>query len=86
MYRGTVFMVICVLRFVIRIGEFHGLSAFEVKMVIEKLKRNKSPGINQIPAKLIKAEGRIFLSESLNLLNLFGIWRNILVIGRSLSL
>jgi predicted site-specific integrase-resolvase len=34
------------------------LSAFEVEMAIEKLKRHKSPGIDQIPAELIKAEGR----------------------------
>jgi hypothetical protein len=30
-------------------------SAFEVEMVIEKLKRRKSPGIDQIPEELIKA-------------------------------
>jgi hypothetical protein len=29
--------------------------AFEVEMAIEKLKRYKSPGIDQIPAELIKA-------------------------------
>jgi len=33
-------------------------SAFEVEMAIEKLKRHKSPGIDQIPAKFIKAGGR----------------------------
>jgi hypothetical protein len=38
-------------------------SAFEVKMVIEKLKRHKSPGIDQIPAELIKAGSRIIQSE-----------------------
>jgi hypothetical protein len=32
-------------------------SAFEVEMAIEKLKRYKSPGIDQIPAELIKAGG-----------------------------
>jgi hypothetical protein len=31
--------------------------------VCEKLKRHKSPGINQIPAELIKAGGRIIRSE-----------------------
>jgi hypothetical protein len=31
--------------------------AFEVEMAIEKLKRYKSPGIDQIPAELIKAGG-----------------------------
>jgi hypothetical protein len=38
-------------------------SAFEVKMSIEKLKRHKSPGIDHIPAELIKAGGRIIRSE-----------------------
>ena len=32
--------------------------AFEVQMVIEKLNRNKSPGIDQIPAEVIKPGGR----------------------------
>jgi len=31
------------------------LSAFEVEMATEKLKRQKSPGFDQIPAELIKA-------------------------------
>jgi hypothetical protein len=30
-------------------------SAFEVEMAIENIKRYKSPGIEQIPAELIKA-------------------------------
>jgi hypothetical protein len=38
-------------------------SAFEVKMAIENLKRHKSPGIDQIPAGLIKAGGRKIWSE-----------------------
>jgi hypothetical protein len=33
-------------------------SAFEFDLATEKLKRHKSPGIDQIPAELIKAEGR----------------------------
>jgi len=33
-------------------------SAFDVDMVIEKLIRHKSPGVDQIPAKLIKAGGK----------------------------
>jgi hypothetical protein len=38
-------------------------SAFEVEMAIEKLKRRKSPGIDQIPAELIKAGDKIIPSE-----------------------
>ena len=33
-------------------------SAFEVELGIEKLKSHKSPGIDQIPAELIKTGGR----------------------------
>jgi len=33
-------------------------SVFEFEMFIEKLKRHKSPGIDQIPKELIKAGGR----------------------------
>ena len=32
-------------------------SAFEIEMTIAKLKSHKSPGIDQIPAEVIKAEG-----------------------------
>jgi len=38
-------------------------SAFEVEFAIEKLKSHKSPGIDQIPAKLIKARGRTIQYE-----------------------
>jgi hypothetical protein len=38
-------------------------SAFEVEMATEKLKRYKSPGIDQIPAELIKAGGSKICSE-----------------------
>ena len=38
-------------------------SAFDVEMAIEKLKRHKSPGIDQIPGELIKAGGRKIRSE-----------------------
>jgi hypothetical protein len=38
-------------------------SAFEVKKATEKQKRYKSPGTDQIPAEMIKAEGRTIRSE-----------------------
>ena len=40
-----------------------GPSVFEFKLAIEKLKGHKSPGVYQIPAELIKAEGRIIRYE-----------------------
>jgi len=40
-----------------------GPSAFEVELAIEKLKSLKSPGIDQIPAELIKAGGRTIRRE-----------------------
>ena len=57
--------------------------AFEVEMAMEKLKRHKSPGINQIPAELIKAGGRTIHSGIHKLINLFGIRRNCQRSGRS---
>ena len=44
-------------------------SAFEVEMAIVKLKCHKSPGIDQIPLKLIKAGGRIIRCWIRNLIN-----------------
>ena len=44
-------------------------SAFEVEVAIEKLKRHKSPGIDQIPPELIKAAGRIICSEIHKIIN-----------------
>jgi hypothetical protein len=44
----------------------------EVEMAYEMLKRHKSPGIDQIPAELIKAGGRTIRSEIHNLIN--SIW------------
>ena len=38
-------------------------SAFEVELAIEKQKNYKSPGIDQIPAELIKAGGRTIRRE-----------------------
>jgi hypothetical protein len=46
-------------------------SAFEVEMDIEKLKSHNSPGIDQISAEIIKAEGIKFPLRSINLLILF---------------
>ena len=61
------------------------LSACEVELAIGKLKNHKSPGIDQIPAELIKARGRTIHSKSINILILFGI-RNCLRSGRNRSL
>ena len=58
-------------------------SVFEVELAIEKLKSHKSPGVDQIPAKLIKAGVEKFAMSSINLLLLFGIERNFLRIGRN---
>jgi hypothetical protein len=59
-------------------------SVFKVGVAIEKLRRDKSPGINQIAAALIKAVDRTIRSE-INKFILFGIRRNCLRSGRSLS-
>jgi hypothetical protein len=40
-----------------------GPSAFEVEMALEKLKRYKSPGVDQISAEMIKAGGSKICSE-----------------------
>jgi hypothetical protein len=56
-------------------------SAFEVELAIEKLKRHKSPGIDQILA--IKGGVEQFTLTSINLLILIGISRNCLGSGRS---
>jgi hypothetical protein len=61
-------------------------SALGVEMVIEKLNRHKSPGIDQIPAEMIKAGDRTIRYEIINLLFLFRIRRNCLRSGRSPSL
>ena len=44
-------------------------SAFEVELAIEKLKTRKSPGIDQIPAELIKAGSKTIRSEIYKLIN-----------------
>jgi hypothetical protein len=43
--------------------------AFEFEMAIEKLKRHKSPGVDQIAAELIKAGGRAIHFEIHKLIN-----------------
>jgi len=50
-------------------------STLEVEMAIEKLKRNKSPGIDQTSAVLIKARGTTMCSEIHKLIN--SIWNKV---------
>ena len=42
-------------------------SVLEVELAIEKLKSHKSPGIDQIPAELIKAGGSTIRMRFINL-------------------
>jgi hypothetical protein len=49
-----------------------GASRLEVEIAIAKLKKYKSPGSDQIPAKMIQAGGEILLSEIHKLIN--SIW------------
>jgi len=44
-------------------------SVFDFQMAIEKLKRSRSPGIDQIPTELIKTGGRVIRSEIHRLFN-----------------
>jgi hypothetical protein len=46
-------------------------SDFEVEMTVEKLKSHKSPGIDPIPAELIKAGGRTICYEIHKLITVF---------------
>jgi hypothetical protein len=55
-------------------------------MAIEKLKRHKSPGIDQLSAELIKAGGRTIPSGVYKRKNSVGIRGNCLRSGRSQSL
>ena len=65
-----------------------GPSAFDVEMAIEKLKGHKSPGIDQIPAELIKVGGGAIRYEiqKLTTITSFEIRRNCLRSGRNRSL
>ena len=47
-------------------------TAFGVEMAIEKLKRHRSPGTDQIPAEFIQSGGRTFRAEIHKLTN--SIW------------
>jgi hypothetical protein len=47
----------------------YGPSLFEVEIAIAKLKKYKSPAIDQIPAELIQAGGKTLLSEIHKLFN-----------------
>jgi hypothetical protein len=62
------------------------LNAFEVQMANEKLKRHKSPGIDQIPAELIKGEGKTIHSVIHKHINPICNKENCLRSGRSRSL
>ena len=59
--------------------------AAEVELAINKLRSHKSPGIDQIPAELIKGGGGTICLEIHKLLLLFGRRRNCLKSGRSRS-
>ena len=58
-------------------------NVFEGEKAVKKLKRHKSPGIDQIPSEFIKAGVRYVTLRSINLLILFGVSRNCLRSGRS---
>jgi hypothetical protein len=47
-------------------------SAFHIELAIEKLRSHKSPGIDQIPAELIKAGGRTIRIDIDQLIISFG--------------
>ena len=60
-------------------------SDLEVELASEKLKSHKSPGIDQIPAELIKAGGSTIRGAIYKLIVVIGIGRNCLESGRSRS-
>ena len=62
-------------------------SASEVELALDKLKRHKSPGIDQIPAELIKAGGRTIFLEICKLItsiwkkeNLPEMWKDLIIV------
>ena len=60
-------------------------SAAEVELDIDKVKSHKSPGIDQIPAELIKAEYRTICLEIHKLITSIGRRRNFLKSERNQS-
>jgi len=73
-------------------GEIHATesqvteqSVSEIELAIVKLKSHKMPGIDQIPAELIKAVGRTICLEIKKLITLLGRRGNYLKSGRSRS-
>jgi hypothetical protein len=62
------------------------LNSVEVGIYIEKLKRYKSPAIDQTPAEVIQVGGNTLCSEIMNLLLLFGTRKTFHSSGRNLLL
>jgi hypothetical protein len=63
-----------------------GPSHLEVEIFIEKLKKYKSPGSDQILAELIQAGSEILVSVIHKLIIQFGIRKTCLITGRSVLL
>jgi hypothetical protein len=63
-----------------------GPNHLEAEISIEKLKKYKSPGSDQIPAELYQTGGETLLSVIQNSSLQFGIRKNCLISGRSLLL
>jgi hypothetical protein len=61
------------------------LSASEVEVAIGKLKSYKSPGVDQVPAELIQAEGETLRSEIHKLIKLIWNKEDYLTSGKSQS-
>ena len=60
-------------------------SASEIELATDKIKSHKSPGVDQIPAELIKARGRTICLEIRILIISIGRRRNCLKSGRCRS-
>jgi len=58
-------------------------SALEMELAIEKLKIHRSPGIDKPQKNWLRQEVEKFSIRTINLLLLFGMNRNCLMIGRS---